>query len=173
MVDVAHRQDRVDRRRRLAAAFDNPLPRCGSPRAVGVDLDADIIGRLAEKKGSDIQLWDSARRAAKGTLGPVDGSQGMIDAIHHAANMARVRSLTAAKDVLSKALVDQDPHFYAALEAVLEVLPVSKTFTGIELKGEVAASASDFEALYKLTRLAYSDEIDEPEQLKLWQDDDV
>ena len=142
-------------------------------RAVGVDLDRDIVGRLAEKKGSDIQLWDSARRAAKGTLGPVDGSRGMIDAIHHAANMARVRSLTAAQDVLSKALVDQDPHFYAALEAVLEVLPVSKTFTGIELKGEVAASASDFEALYNLARLAYSDEIDEPEQLKLWQDDDV
>ena len=142
-------------------------------RAVGVDLDSDIVGRLAEKKGSDIQLWDSARRAAKGTLGPVDGSRGMIDAIHHAANMARVRSLTAAQEVLSKALVDQDPHFYAALEAVLEVLPVSKTFTGIELKGEIAASASDFEALYNLTRLAYSDEIDEPEQLKLWQDDDV
>ena len=142
-------------------------------RAVGVDLDSDIVGRLAEKKGSDIQLWDSARRAAKGTLGPVDGSRGMIDAIHHAANMARVRSLAAAQDVLSKALVDQDPHFYAALEAVLEVLPVSKTFTGIELKGEVAASASDFEALYNLTRLAYRGEIDEPEQLKLWQDDDV
>ena len=142
-------------------------------RAVGVDLDSDIVGRLAGKKGSDIHLWDSARRAAKGTLGPVDGSRGMIDAIHHAANMARVRSLTAAQDVLSKALVDQDPHFYAALEAILEVLPVTKTFTGIELKGEVAASASDFEALYNLTRLAYSDEIDEPEQLKLWQDDDV
>ena len=142
-------------------------------RAVGVDLDSDIVGRLAGKKGSDIHLWDSARRAAKGTLGPVDGSRGMIDAIHHAANMARVRSLTAAQDVLSKALIDQDPHFYAALEAVLEVLPVSKTFTGIELKGEIAASASDFEALYNLTRLAYSDEIDEPEQLKLWQDDDV
>ena len=142
-------------------------------RAVGVDLDTDIVGRLAEKKGSDIHLWDSARRAAKGTLGPVDGSRGMIDAIHHAANMARLRSLAAAQDVLSKALVDQDPHFYAALEALLEVLPVSKTFTGIELKGEVAASASDFEALYNLTRLAYSDEIGEPEQLKLWQDDDV
>ena len=55
-------------------------------RAVGVDLDGDVVGRLAEKKGSDIRLWDSARRAAKGTLGPPDGSRGMIDAIHHAAN---------------------------------------------------------------------------------------
>ena len=37
-------------------------------RAVGVDLDGDIVGRLAEKKGSDIRLWDSAWRAAKGAL---------------------------------------------------------------------------------------------------------
>jgi len=142
-------------------------------RAVGVDLDNDIVGRLAEKKGSDIHLWDSARRAAKGSLGPVDGSRGMVDAIHHAANMARVRSLSAAQELLAKALVDQDPRFFAALEAVLEVLPVSKAFTGIDLEGDAAASGSDFEALYNLARLAYSDEIDEPEQLKLWQEDDV
>ncbi len=142
-------------------------------RAVGVDLESDIVGRLAEKKGSDIHLWDSARRAAKGTLGPVDGSRGMIDAIHHAANMGRVRSLSAAQEMLTTALVDQDPRFFAALEAVLEVLPVSKAFTGIDLEGDAAASGSDFEALYNLSRLAYSDEIDEPEQLKLWQEDDV
>ena len=140
-------------------------------RAVGVDLDKDVIGRLAEKKGSDILLWDSAHRAAKGTLGPVDGARGMIDSIHHAAHMARVRSFAAAQEMLAKALVDQDPRFFEALEAVLEVLPVSKAFTGIELEGNVAAAGSDFEALYNLVRLAYGNEIDEPEQLKLWQDD--
>ena len=62
-------------------------------RAVGVDLDRDVVGRLAEKKGSDVRLWDSMRRAAKGGLGSPDGSQGMIDPIHHAANLARLRSL--------------------------------------------------------------------------------
>ena len=141
-------------------------------RAVGVDLDDDIVGRLAEKKGSDIRLWDSAWRAAKGALGPADGSRGMIDAIHHAASMAHVRSLSAAQEMLANVLVDREPRFFAALEAVLEVLPVSKAFTGIELEGEAAASGSDFEALYNLARLAYRDEIDEPTQLKLWQDDD-
>ena len=140
-------------------------------RAVGVDLDKDVIGRLAEKKGSNILLWDSAHRAAKGGLGSVDGSRGMIDSIHHAANMARVRSLAAAQEMLDNTLVDQDPLFFAALEAVLEVLPVSKSFTGIELEGSVAAAGSDFEALYNLVRLAYGNEIDEPEQLKFWQDD--
>ena len=54
---------------------------------------------------------------------------------------------------------------------MLEVLPVSRAFTGIELEGDAAASGSDFEALYNLTRLAYRDEIDEPEQMKLWRDD--
>ena len=140
-------------------------------RAVGVDLDKDVIGRLAEKKGSDILLWDSAHRAAKGTLGPVDGARGMIDSIHHAAHTARGSSLAAAQEMLANALVDQDRRFFTALEAVLEILPVSRVFTGIELEGAVAASGNDFEALYNLVRLAYGNEIDEPEQLKLWQDD--
>ena len=104
-------------------------------RAVGVDLDGDIIGRLAQKKGSDIVLWDSARRAAKGALGPPDGSRGMIDAIHHAANLARSRTLDAARELLSQTQVDQEPRFFAALEAVLEVLPVSRRFSDIELEG--------------------------------------
>ena len=140
-------------------------------RAVGIDLDNDIVGRLGQKKGSNILLWDSARRAAKGALGPADGSRGMIDAIHHAANMAHVHSLEAAREMLANTLVDQEPRFFAALEAVLEVLPVSRAFTGIELEGDAAASGSDFEALYNLARLAYGDQIDEPEQLKLWRDD--
>ena len=139
-------------------------------RAVGVDLDADIVGRLAEKKGSDIRLWDSARRAAKGALGPADGSRGMIDAVHHAANIARIRSLAAARELLERALVVEDPRFFAALEAVLEVLPVSRAWTGIDPEGEAAAAADDFEALYNLSRLAWRDEIDEPEQLKLWRE---
>ena len=140
-------------------------------RAVGVDLDGDVVGRLADKKGSDIRLWSSTRRAASGALGPPDGSRGMIDAIHHAANMAHVRSLDAAREMLAETLADRDPRFFAALEAVLEVLPVSKAFTGIALARDAESAAADFEALYNLYRLAYRNEIDEPEQLKLWQDD--
>ena len=139
-------------------------------RAVGVDLDTDVVGRLAEKKGSDIRLWDSARRAAKGALGPADGSRGMIDAVHHAANTARIRSLAAARELMETVLVVEDPRFFAALEAVLEVLPVSGRWTGIDPEGETAAAADDFEALYNLSRLAWRDKIDEPEQLGLWHD---
>ena len=140
-------------------------------RAVGVDPDRDVVGRLAEKKGSDLRLWDSVRRAATGALGPVDGSRGMIDVLHHAANRARARSLTAAREMLGESLVEQDPRFFAAFEAVLEVLPLSQNFTSVALGNDAAASGNDFEALYNLYRLAYRDRMDEPEQLKLWQDD--
>ena len=140
-------------------------------RAVGIDLDRDIVGRLAGKKGRDIDLWDSARRAAKGALGPADGSRGMIDALHHAANLARMRSLDAARESLADAGMGRNTRFMAALEATLEVLPIGKAFTGIELERDAAASGSDFEALYNLSRLAYNQYVREPEQLKLWRDD--
>ena len=140
-------------------------------RAVGTDLDKQVVKRMAEKSGSNLRLWDSVRRSAKGSLGPVDGSRGMIDAIHHAARLARNKSLDAARELLAKARVDRDPRFFAALEAVLEVLPISTKHTGVQLEGDLAASASDFESLYDLYRLAYSDKIDEPEQLKIWRDD--
>ena len=94
----------------------------------------------------------------------------MIDAVHHAANTARIRSLAAARELLERALVVEDPRFFAALEAVLEVLPVSRAWTGVDPEGEAAAAADDFEALYNLSRLAWRDEIDEPEQLKLWRE---
>ncbi len=136
--------------------------------AVGIDLERDIVGRFAGKKGSNIVLWDSTQRAAKGTLGPTDGSQGMIDAIHHSANLARTMSLNAAREMLAYTLLDQDTRFFATLEAVLEVLPVSAKFTGLDLEGQVAASGSDFEVLYELSRLAYSDKIGEPKQLNFW-----
>ena len=139
-------------------------------RAVGVDVERDVVGRLAEKKGSDLLLWDSSRRAAKGALGQPDGSRGMIDAIHHAANRARGRSLADAREMLSTAQIDSEPHFFTALEAVLEVLPVPEAFSGIDLEGAAAAAGSDFEALYRLVQLAYRDRIDEPRQLGLWQD---
>ena len=143
-------------------------------RAVGVDLDGDVVDRLAKKKGSNLHLWDSAQRAAKGTLGSPDGSQGMIGAIHRAAHVARTRSLQAARELLAETQTDKDQGFFAALEAVLEVLPVSRAFTGIDVEGEAAAAGDDFEALYKLSRLAYPDKIGEPEQLKfkLWREDE-
>ena len=137
-------------------------------RAVGVDLDRELSGRLVHKSGSNLTLWDSTRRAATGVLGPADGSRGMIDALHHAAHAARSRSLTAARELLERAGVGEEPRFVTALEAVLEVLPLSPDITGAKLTGDARAAGDDFQALYELSRLAYSDRVDEPDQLALW-----
>jgi adenine-specific DNA methylase len=141
----------------------------GLARVVGVDLDGEVIGRLAEKKGSDILLWDSAKRAAKGALGAADGSRGMIDALHHAAHRIRQQQVAAGRDLVETAGLNQDDSFLTALTAVLEVLPVSSTFTKIQDEaGPVAEAASDFDALERLRRLAFTDRVPEPEQLRIW-----
>jgi hypothetical protein len=136
-------------------------------RAVGADLD-QMIGRICEKKGSDIKLWDSATRSSKGSLGAGDGSRGMIDALQFTAHLARTKSLEVARKFLQDAELLQDPVFLNSLEAILEVLPPSKGFTNIELSGDLKAASDDFEALEKLRRLSFADSVDEPKQLKLW-----
>ncbi|MDR5728552.1 MAG: DUF1156 domain-containing protein [Terriglobia bacterium] len=131
-------------------------------RAVGVDLDKEIVGRLATKKASDIVLLDSQQRAAKMFLGPADGSRSMLDVLHHAAHAARSRSLEAAREQLEKGNWLGDPSFHVALQAVLEVLPVSATFSKIELTPALTGFGSDFEALENLRRLAFTEQVDEP-----------
>jgi len=143
-------------------------------RAVGADLEGQLIGRLCEKKGSDIKLWDSATRAAKSGLGPADGSRAMIDAIHHAAHRGRTRTLETALDLIKDAGLENDPQFLAALEAVLEVLPPSRAFVGFDVAtGDAKSAADDFDALEKLRRLAFSDKVDEPQQLSLFTEEAI
>jgi len=140
-------------------------------RVVGLDLDREVIGRLAEKKGSNVLLWDSARRAAKGALGPSDGSRGMIDVLHHAAHRVRQQGPNAGREMLEQSGVDEQAGFLAALTVVLEVLPVSSTYTRVPGEtGPVADAAGDFDALERLRRLAFSDQVPEPLQLRFWQE---
>jgi adenine-specific DNA methylase len=139
-------------------------------RAVGVDLETQVIGRLAEKKAAEIKLWDSETRVAKGAIGPADGSRGMIDALHHAAYVMRKRGAEAAQEMLNDAGIAKDDEFKVAMEALLEVLPPSKTFSGIDADKAVKPAADDFDALEKLRRIAYEGEIGEPEQLELYRE---
>ena len=82
--------------------------------------------------------------------------------------------MEAAREVLMKSGADHRPGFPAALAAVLEVLPVSRSFSPLaEESGSVAEAASDFEALEHLRRLAFSEKVALPqrfEQLELWSD---
>ncbi len=131
-------------------------------RAVGVDLDKEIVGRLASKKASDIVLLDSQQRAAKMFLGPADGSRAMLDVLHHAAHAVRSRSLEAGRELLEKGGWLTEPTFHVALQAVLEVLPVSATFSKVELTPALSGFGGDFEALENLRRLAFTEQVDEP-----------
>jgi hypothetical protein len=141
-------------------------------RVVGLDLDADVVGKLAEKKGSDLILWDSARRAAKNALGAADGGRSAIDAVHHVAWRVRQQNLQAGRELVERAGLETSPGFVTAMTAVLEVLPVSSTFTKVKGEtGAVAEAASDFDALEHLRRLMFSDRVPEPEQLKIWMED--
>ena len=138
-------------------------------RAVGVDLDKDIVGSLANKKGSDLSMWDSVQRANKGVLGSADGSSGMIDALHHAAYQGRTKTLESARELLERAGIMDNPNFRSAMQAFLEVLPVGTAFSGVDLPTDVAGTGHDFEAIEKLRRLAFADQVEEPQQLSLWQ----
>ena len=137
-------------------------------RAAGADLDRDLVGRLAEKKGADLRLWDSVQRAGKARLGAADGSRAAMDRLHHAAHLARTQSLTAARDLLERVPADDESAFRAALAAVLEVLPPSSKRTGLTLKGEIESASNDFEALLDLARLLDGKKFREPQQLSLF-----
>lgn len=137
-------------------------------RVVGVELEGEIVGRIAEKKGDEIILWDSRTRLAKHALGPADGSRSWLDPVHHAAWRTRAASAEAAVQMLKDAGVLHDPAFLATLKALLEVLPVGRSFTGIEPTSGVAAHAEDFDALEKLRRVALADAVPQPRQLELF-----
>lgn len=138
-------------------------------RVVGLDMERDIIGVIAEKKQSDVILWDSETRAAKAALGPAGGSRSMLDVLHHAAHTARARSLEAAKEQIQHYGLDKNLVFLDALSAVLEVLPPSHQFTGFDISKASEPAASDFEALENLRRLAFAKQVAKPRQLSLWE----
>jgi putative DNA methylase len=136
-------------------------------RVVGLDLDKDVVGVLAEKKTSNLILWDSSTRAIKGKLGSPDGTRSWIDAIHHCAHRARSIDLNAAKQLLDDNGLANSADFLTALEAVLEVLPLSARYTGFDPVKAAAPAASDFEALENLRRLALAEQVPAPKQLEL------
>lgn len=136
-------------------------------RAIGVDLEKDIIGSLCEKKGNKIRLWDSQTRADKNTLGAVKGQPVMINALHRAAHLMRKHG----KETTLEMLRDVPPEdFINALSALLEVLPVSTKISEVKMTGDLARFGDDFQMLYDLYRLAFTDKMKEPEQLKLWRE---
>jgi len=106
-------------------------------------------------------------RASKATLGSPDGSRSMLDAVHHAAHLARTRSLEAARSLLEEHGLVKRPSFMAAFDAVRQVLPVSQNYSGVELPAVAVGAGDDFRALEDLRRLLYATELAPPQQLEL------
>ena len=142
-------------------------------KVCGVDMERDVIGKLAEKKASDVVLWDAVTRAAKGSLGLPDGRDSMMDALHQLAKTVRGTSLESANELLAKHELANEPAFLTALEAVLEVLPVGKAWSGFDLPDAATGAGADFDALENLRRLALAEKVAEPEQLKIWQEENI
>ena len=128
-------------------------------RVVGLELDKDIVDVVAEKKQSDIVLWDSETRAARAALGPASGANSMLDALHQAIRTAHAKTLQAAADQIRDYGLDKEPAFLDGLKALLEVLPVSRSFSGFDSGKALEPAARDFEALENLRRLAFAREV--------------
>ncbi|MBX3699061.1 MAG: hypothetical protein KF811_14735, partial [Dokdonella sp.] len=81
---------------------------------------------------------------------------------------ARSRGAAAALELVQHNGLDTDPKFLLTLEALLEVLPVPPGLRGET--GEAEDHAGDFDALEKLRRLAFADQIGQPEQLRMFEE---
>ena len=125
-------------------------------RVVGVSFDNDLKGKILELKGGNVVLWDSVLRGKKGAIGASKPDL-LLNALHHAARIGREQNTGAAKDMLEKADLMEEPAFLMALEAILNVLPApSLASSG---SGLVAGAAADADALEKLRKLAFAKEV--------------
>lgn len=130
-------------------------------RVIGLDFDQQVRNVVCEMKTDQVILWDSRTRHEKGKLGHV-GDEIMLDALHWVALTVRDQNTGAAKTLLDRANLSDDPTLKTALEAMLKVLP--QRASGAALAG----FASDFECLEKLRHLAYEGDVPAPpEQLGL------
>jgi adenine-specific DNA methylase len=131
-------------------------------RVVGLDFDQDIKNVVGEVKSSDVILWDSAVRKAKGKLGPM-GDTCMLNSLHQAASLVREKNTGASKKAIEDNGLLDDATLLTTLEALLNVLPaVANPEKAPKLEAHLAAASSDFDALEKLRKLAFSEQVPEP-----------
>ena len=138
-------------------------------KAVDVNLDTDVAGRFAKKRGEYLILWDSQKIYANRPRRGHSGLKSMIDELLHAAHLGRKGGAEAAIKYIESERLDHNDSFVAALEAMLEVLPPSVNHTKIDLKGDLASAGNDFDVLFNIYRLKFSDRMGSPAQLKLYE----
>jgi adenine-specific DNA methylase len=134
-------------------------------RVVGLDFDQQVKNHVCEVKSSDVILWDSKTRQAKGKLGPV-GESLMLDTLHQAAVIGRDQNTGAARTVIEKAGLLGDATLLTTLEALLNVLPPAGIGGGKKVDAALSGASSDFDALEKLRRLAFAEEVPAPKEVQ-------
>lgn len=151
-------------------AFKSPQFPCDEAlklaRVVGVNFDEKLRGRILEVKQGDVILWDSVMRAKKGAIGSVK-SDVMLDALHRAAQAGREKNTGVARDLIERAELTRDSVWLLSLQAVLEVLPTPRMIAG-NAGGPIAGAAADADALEKLRRLVFAQEIPQPKPWMLF-----
>ncbi len=131
-------------------------------RVVGLDFDQEVKAHVCEVKSSDVILWDSKARKAKGRLGPM-GDTCMLDTLHQAASIVRDQNTGAARKAIEDNGLRDDATLLTALEALLNVLPAAASpGKPTKLDASLTGASSDWEALEKLRRLAFAEEVPEP-----------
>ncbi len=138
-------------------------------RVVGLDFD-QIKNVVCEVKSSDVILWDSKSRKSKGRLGPL-GGESTLDTLHQAASIVREQNTGVAKKAIEDAGLLDDATLLTALEALLNVLPaMANPEKAKKVDPNIVGASSDFDALEKLRRLAFSEQVPEPVQKTLFDD---
>jgi hypothetical protein len=134
-------------------------------RVVGVNFDEQLRNKVLELKGGDVVVWDSSQRAKKSAIGSIAGTC-RLDALHHAAQAVRQRNVGIAKDIIERAELKKDSAFLLAMEAILNVLPTPRMVSG---KGVLAGAAADAEALEKLRKLMFADQVPQAKEWVLFE----
>jgi adenine-specific DNA methylase len=131
-------------------------------RVVGLDFDQQVKNVVGEVRSSDVVLWDSKARKGKGKLGPM-GDSCMLNTLHQAAAIVRDQNTGAAKKAIEDNGLIDDTTMLTALEALLNVLPaVANPEKAPKLDANLAGASSDFDALEKLRKLAFAEQVPEP-----------
>ncbi len=131
-------------------------------RVVGLDFDQQVKNQVCEVKSSDVILWDSKTRKSKGKLGPM-GDTCMLNTLHQAAAIVRDQNTGAAQKAIEDNGLLEDATLLTALEALLNVLPaVANPEKAPKLDANLSGASSDFEALEKLRKLAFAEQVPEP-----------
>ena len=124
-------------------------------RVLGLDFDRDIKNNLCTVSGDYVTLKDAKSRKLRKWA-----EECLIDVLHSAAYVAQTQNVGAAKELLAKHQLLDSPGLRTALEALLNVLPASAM--GKKTDGSLTNAASDFEALEKLRRLAFMEQVPAP-----------